>query len=233
MSPVCVQNDALAHTPELHTFEQQSAPVPHGLPDVLQVVLSGTHLPPPDPSGPHLPPQQSESVAQARLSATHCLLEQVPAEQENVQHSFPFAQAAPGALHAVNGVAHFFEVASQLAVQQSRLFAQSCPGSLQVAASAREPSVTASKNASRAASVPVLESELGEPSDVEEPSPPWASSPESGKRSSVTLPHPVKTTFAPTSPKANVIATTGSLRMYPPRLLPFTIGGRSRKDYCR
>jgi hypothetical protein len=52
------------------------------LPEVLQLVLSGVHVPP----APHLPPQHCPSAVQAALSAAHCLSEHVPEVHEKVQH---------------------------------------------------------------------------------------------------------------------------------------------------
>lgn len=72
-SPVCAQNEtAFEHVPLLQSFEQQSAPVPHGLPDVLQLVFKGLQTPPPVALGTHDPPQHSAFDPHARLSATHC-----------------------------------------------------------------------------------------------------------------------------------------------------------------
>ena len=124
-SPACTQKDGLPQTPPLQVFEQHSPPAAHGLPDVLHDGFRGAHMPPPTPSGAHRPPQHSASVPHAALSATHWRVAQVPERHEKVQHSVPAAHAAPGALHAVIGAVHFFEVGSQFAVQQSRLVAQS------------------------------------------------------------------------------------------------------------
>ena len=58
-SPLCLQNDeAAAQIPLWQSAEQQSVLPAHGLPDVLQVVLSGVHVPP----APHLPPQHWPSA---------------------------------------------------------------------------------------------------------------------------------------------------------------------------
>jgi hypothetical protein len=93
-SPVCVQNEGwLLQTPLLQKFEQHSAPEPQGLPDVLHVVLSGAHFPPPVPFGTQEPPQQSVPTPHAPLSATHCCAAHVPPTHENVQHSLPAPQA--------------------------------------------------------------------------------------------------------------------------------------------
>jgi len=213
-SLVWTQNEGLPQTPPLQVFEQHSPPVVQGLPEVLQAALSGVQVPPPIPSGAHVPPQQSEPTAHAPLSATHCLLAHVPPAHENVQHSLPVVQVAPGALQAVIGAAHFFEVPSQFAVQQSRLVAQSCPTSLQVAASARLPSVIASTKPSR--EPPSFGKGMAPSTPGRVASFVLVSSPESANRSTVSLPHPVKTRLAPTAPAKIVATARGSLRMVNP-----------------
>jgi len=207
-SPVCTQNEGLPHTPALHVFEQHSAPVVHGLPEVRHAAFKGVHVPPPAPSGAQRPPQQSPSVPHAPLSATHCLFEHVPPVQENVQHSLPVAQVAPGALHAVIGAAHFLEVPSQFAVQQSKLDAQSWPTSLHVAESARPPSVIASTNASRAP--PSFPGGVTLPSAEVVPSWPEPVSSPASAMSTFSLPQPVNTKFAHVVPTRTMANATGS-----------------------
>ena len=72
----------------------------HVLPDVLHVVLSGTHVRgAPSVGALHLPPQQLESELHAMLSEMHCVLPQWPVpSQTNVQHSFPVEQRSPATL---------------------------------------------------------------------------------------------------------------------------------------
>jgi hypothetical protein len=76
-SPCCVQNESplAEQRPLLHRPEQHSVLPPHGLPDVLHVVLSGLHFIAPVPSSAQLPPQHSSFVVHAWLSAVHCLVE--------------------------------------------------------------------------------------------------------------------------------------------------------------
>lgn len=63
-SPTWVQNATVAQSPLLQSFEQQSVPVLQLFPVVLHVVLSGLQMPPPLPSGLHVPPQQSSFLPQ-------------------------------------------------------------------------------------------------------------------------------------------------------------------------
>jgi len=144
-SPCCVQNDTSEQSPPLHSFEQHSSFLVHELPVVLHVVLSGLHVPPPLPSGAHVPPQHSSFCPHAWLSATHCLVEHWPPMHAPVQHSGPAVQASPGALQSVTLSPQ--TPFAQLAVQQSALVAHVLPAALQSAPSAREPSTMASMNA--------------------------------------------------------------------------------------
>jgi hypothetical protein len=150
-SPSWTQNDTpTEQRPLLHSLEQHSPLAVHGLPEVLHVVLSGAHVPPPVPFGAHLPPQHSASFPHAWLSATHCFAEHWPPMHDVVQHSVGTAHAAPGPLQVVMGAVQTFCV--QLAEQHSPLVPQPCPSGLQSGASAREPSTTASMKPPPAAS---------------------------------------------------------------------------------
>ena len=81
-SPFCTQyEEAAAQRPPLQSFEQHSPLPAQGLPELLHVVLSGTHAP-----AVHLPPQHWPSAVHAPLSAMHCLFEHAPPMHENVQH---------------------------------------------------------------------------------------------------------------------------------------------------
>jgi hypothetical protein len=219
-SPVCAQNEGFVQIPLLQKLDAQPAFVVHGLPDVAgPAPLSGVQVPPPAPFGAHLPPQHSGSVAHARLSATHCLVEHVPPMHEKVQHSFPVTHATPDALHALTGAVHWCVVALQFALQQSPLVAHVCATGLQSAASARPPSVMALMKPSAAS--PASDGSTlvsGEPvaslspaSLAEAPSSPLSVASVMAGVSS--LPQPVNTRFitatAPISPRT----ATGALRI--------------------
>jgi hypothetical protein len=114
-SPFWVQKDAATEQrPFWQRPEQQSPFFPQGLPDVLQLVLSGVQVPP-----PHLPPQHWASVVQAALSAVHWLVEHLPSAQEKVQHSLLALQAAPDATQDIAAASQAWLVVLQLPDWQS------------------------------------------------------------------------------------------------------------------
>jgi hypothetical protein len=77
-SPIWKQNDgAPSQIPFVHAFEQQSPFAPHGLPEVLQESLSGTHF----PSAPQVAPQHWPSTVQSSPSAVHWSAEHFPSTQ--------------------------------------------------------------------------------------------------------------------------------------------------------
>jgi hypothetical protein len=65
-SPSCTQKEEFEHVPLRQSFEQHSSLVPHVLPSVLQLVLSGAHFP-----FVQEPPQQALALVQAPLSGVH------------------------------------------------------------------------------------------------------------------------------------------------------------------
>jgi hypothetical protein len=81
-SPSCTQYDDGPQWPLSHFAEQQSVSALHELPSVLQVALSGAHVP-----LVHVPPQHSPSLVQAPLSDTHWVAEQMLPTQLSVQQS--------------------------------------------------------------------------------------------------------------------------------------------------
>ena len=122
-SPFWVQNEAAApHRPFWQRPEQHSPFPPHGLPEVLQVALSGVQVP-----FPHLPPQHWASVVQAVLSAVHCVVEQLPLTHENVQHSLFALQAAPEAVQLIAAAWQTLLVVLQLPDWQSLFAVQLAP----------------------------------------------------------------------------------------------------------
>ena len=69
MSPFCWQNEDGVQTPLLHSLDAQSVLLTQGLPSLLgPPTTKGAQVPPPLPSGAHLPPQHSLSLPQAALS---------------------------------------------------------------------------------------------------------------------------------------------------------------------
>jgi hypothetical protein len=89
-SPSCVQNDeANEQRPPAQSCEQQSVFCAHVLPLVLQVVLSGVHVP------LHLPPQHSASLVHAVLSERQACPLHLPPTQESEQHCSAEVHAAP------------------------------------------------------------------------------------------------------------------------------------------
>jgi hypothetical protein len=138
-SPCWLQNDGGAQKPSLQSFEQHSllppsGLLPHGLPEVLHVLLSGVHLP-----ASHLPPQHSPSPVQAALSATHCFAPHFPPMHAPLQQSVFAAQASSGDLQAVTEAAQTFVVRSQLREPHSRLLVQAAPAGAAPPASAAFP----------------------------------------------------------------------------------------------
>jgi hypothetical protein len=127
-SPDCVQYEGAAQIPLLQKLEQQSLCALQGLPEVLQPA-SGVHLP-----DPHLPPQHSPSLVHAALSAMHCVPEQLPLTQENVQHSGPAVHGAPAPLHDVPLLAQACVAGSHCSVQHWLLSVHDLPISEQFAA---------------------------------------------------------------------------------------------------
>jgi hypothetical protein len=89
-SPSWVQNDeANEQCPLAQSCEQQSVFCAHALPVVLQVVLSGVHVP------LHLPPQHCASLVQAELSERQACPLHLPPTHESEQHCSDEVQAAP------------------------------------------------------------------------------------------------------------------------------------------
>jgi hypothetical protein len=85
-----VQNDeANEQRPLTQSCEQQSVFCAHVLPLVLQVVLSGVHVP------LHLPPQHSASLVHAALSERQAWPLHLPPTQESEQHCSGEVHAAP------------------------------------------------------------------------------------------------------------------------------------------
>ena len=93
-SPSCLQNEGLAQTPWEQYCEQHSAAAVQGLPAVLQVTLSGAHVP-----FVHCPPQHSALAVQVWPSAVHAVALHFPLMQLPVQQSVPAAHAAFAAMH--------------------------------------------------------------------------------------------------------------------------------------
>ena len=74
-----------------HRPEQQSSFDAHPLPAVLQLVLSGVHM----PSAPQLPPQQASLPVHAAPSERHWFAEHTPPSQLSEQQSVPVVHGAP------------------------------------------------------------------------------------------------------------------------------------------
>jgi hypothetical protein len=128
-SLVCVQKEGWpAHTPLRQTLEQHSSLPPQVLPEVRQLLLSGTHFLVP-PSGPsaHFPPQHSPSTEQVSLSDVHRSAPHLPPLHTKVQHSTELEHESPPFLQVPRPFTHVFVPGSQLALQQSALVAQLCP----------------------------------------------------------------------------------------------------------
>jgi hypothetical protein len=89
VSPVCTQNDEFEQTPLLQSFEQQSPSAEHALPSVLQLVLSGSHVP-----LVHAPLQHAPPFEHAALSGVQAPAQWPPA-QLNEQQSVLAAQLPP------------------------------------------------------------------------------------------------------------------------------------------
>ena len=154
-SPFCLQNDASAAQIPLWQSDEQQSPLPaHGLPDVLQVVLSGVHV----PAAPHLPPQHWPSVVHAALSAAHCLSEHFPPVHEKVQHSSFVVHAAAGAAQLPSGVAQSFFAGSQLPVQQSALVTHADATGMHAAVVRGSPSDASAPSPAAASALSVVES---------------------------------------------------------------------------
>ncbi len=114
-SPVCTQNDEFEQMPLRQSFEQHSSLDEHALPSVLQLGLSGAHLP-----FVHEPPQQAAPLVHGSLSlvqvAAHC-----PPTQLNEQQSVLPAQLPPAGTQFPPPTvgAHVWLVASHKPEQQS------------------------------------------------------------------------------------------------------------------
>jgi hypothetical protein len=185
----------LLHQPDAHSeFAVQGFPSTGFAP-------SGWQTPPPTPSGTHFWLQQSLSKPHARLSATHCMLEQVVPAHEPVQHWFPVVHDAPGNSQRVDGLPHLPLAASQFALQHSVLFAHVSASGLHVAASARLPSIVSMKPSVAASSV--LVSELLPPS----------SPPSCVASTSDSLPQPAKATAVAAVAETKQSAAHGSFCM--------------------
>src|SRR5262245_55539575 len=128
------QDDASAHLPALHRPEQQAvvpaSSVPHGLPAVAQVVLSGVQVPP-----VHLPLQHEAELVQAWLSATQLgAVAQTPRAVSHwkLQQSVATAQELPGPMQFVIDDRHF-RVAGSQELEQHWLFElQAAPATVQI-----------------------------------------------------------------------------------------------------
>ena len=95
------------------------------LPEVLQAVVSGVHVPP----VPQAPLQHCADDVQAWLSLVHWVAPHVPFSQTNVQQSCGIEQEAPAALQVPIDCAQIFVCGSQLALQQSALMLHVAPAS--------------------------------------------------------------------------------------------------------
>ena len=187
MSPSTTQNEGFVQTPLLQKLDAHCEFIVHGLPAV-GFVPSGLQAPPPLPSGAHVPLQQSVFTAHDALSATHCVLEQLPPTHDPVQHVLPVVHASPGSEHSAFCAAHLPLVASQFAVQQSVLLVHVSATGLHVPVSARLPSRIMSMKPS---GPPLSCMPIDEPSVS--PSPPPASLVSMG--ASESLPHAVTITL--------------------------------------
>jgi hypothetical protein len=90
-SPFCWQNDEGLQKPAWQKAEQQSEATTHELLRVLQVVLSGVHV----PLEPQLPPQHWLSVMHVPPSWVQVPRLQTPPVQTPEQQSLGFIQPAP------------------------------------------------------------------------------------------------------------------------------------------
>jgi hypothetical protein len=93
-SPSCLQNDGLAHRPPEQYCEQHSVAAVHGLPAVLQVTLSGAHVP-----FVHCPPQHSPLTVHGLPSCVHVVALHFPLMQLPLQQSVPAAHVAFAEAH--------------------------------------------------------------------------------------------------------------------------------------
>jgi hypothetical protein len=89
-----LQNDGVAHRPWEQYCEQHSVPALHGLPVVLQVTLSGAHVP-----FVHCPPQHSPLAVHGWPSAVHAVALHFALMQLPLQQSVPAAHAAFAEAH--------------------------------------------------------------------------------------------------------------------------------------
>ena len=132
VSPVCPQKEGALQTPALQNCEQHAPFVVHVLPKVLQVGLSGVHV----PATEQTPPQHCALVVQAWLSAVQSFAPHVPRLHTREQQSPGTVQTSLGAPHEMTGATHFPEARSQLTEQQVALVVQLTP----TAEQATEPS---------------------------------------------------------------------------------------------
>jgi hypothetical protein len=95
-SPTCRQKDEALQSPLKQSPEQQSALDVHALLRVLQVVLSGVHVPP-----VHVPLQQAELALHAFPSEVHAGRLHTPPVQVAMQQSLACWQAPPTWRHPV------------------------------------------------------------------------------------------------------------------------------------
>jgi hypothetical protein len=89
VSPTCTQKDEFEQTPLRQSFEQHSPSAEHALPSVLQLVLSGSHVP-----LVHVPLQHALPFEHAALSGVQ-VPAQCPPTQLNEQQSVLAAQLPP------------------------------------------------------------------------------------------------------------------------------------------
>ncbi len=100
--------------PAAQSWEQQSPLAAQALPAVLQLALSGTHLPP-----VQFPPQQSALAVQAWLSEMQVSPAHVPPVQVRAQQSVPVVQVAPAFPQIPAVAVHWCIVGSHVPVQHS------------------------------------------------------------------------------------------------------------------
>jgi hypothetical protein len=89
-----LQNEGVAQRPWEQYCEQHSVPAVHGLPAVLQVTLSGAHVP-----FVHCPPQHSAPAVHGLPSAAQAVALHFPLMQLPLQQSVPAAHVAFAAAH--------------------------------------------------------------------------------------------------------------------------------------